>query len=253
MIHKAPDAVYDLINQYLNLKLDGKVIRCPYYINLRKERMGLRVLIGKGTPEEIIQESLIYEKLRGVDFSIMSEDEIREFLVKRHIGIECAGFVVHVLNAWLKTRNKKYIWNYLNFPKQNIYRIIARKLRPVENISAKLLTSDENTNEIRNLHNIMPGDLIRCTGIESGFHVVIIIETEKEEGKLISFKYAHSSRWYEKDHGVRIGKVKIINEKGKLWEQEWLDKHGERNWILEELQKDKNYTSVRRLKKINIS
>ncbi|MFC1780154.1 hypothetical protein ACFLY9_00455 [Patescibacteria group bacterium] len=256
MTEKLPKQVQQIINKYFNLPLDSKKVPCPYYINIKKhkQRMGLRVLVGKGTPEEIIQESLIYEKLRDVDFSKMTISEIRDFLVKRHIGIDCSGFVVHVLDHWLRSHNKKHLWNYIRFPKQNLYRIFARIFRPVENISATILTNEENTVQVKSLNNIKCGDLIRlkvprrAKDLLDSYHVMLISEIKKENGKVISFKYIHSTREYGSEHGVREGKTIIKNPKAHLSKQEWTDEVSGKNWTLDEILADRNYSQVRRLK-----
>ncbi len=249
MKEKLPKRVQNFINSYFKLPLGGKEVPCPYYINIKKirQRMGLRVLIGKGTPEEIKQESLIYEKLRGTNFYNMTIEEIRDFLVKRHIGIDCSGFIVHAINSWLKEIKKKKLCKYIKFPKQSLYRKIARFLRPVENIPANILTNNDNTIHIKNLNNIRCGDLIRLKGLKGGHHVMMISEVTQEKGKTISFKYIHATKWYEKQHGVREGEVIVRNMKEPLYKQKWTDYLNGRNWTYEEIKKDKEYSQVRRL------
>jgi len=249
-----PRRVSNFVNSYFNLPLGGKKVACPYFINIRKmrQRMGLRVLIGKGTPEEIIQETLIYEKLRGANFFDMTEDEIRDFMVKRHIGIDCSGFIVHVLNRWLKTLNKKRLWKYIKFPKQSLYRRIARLLRPVENISVTTLTNSENTKHIRNLNNLRCGDLIRLKGLKGGHHVMMISKLIKEKGIVKSFKYIHATRWYKDKHGVREGEVIVKDVNSPLYKQKWMDSLNGKNWTYEEVLKDKNYSQIRRIEKLPI-
>jgi hypothetical protein len=242
-----PKGAQNCIKQYFNLSLGGKSVPCPYYINIRQVRMGLRVLIGKGSPEEIVQESLIYEKLRNVDFQKMSIAEIRKFLVKRHIGIECSGFVCHVLDAMLRKQKKKHIWKYISFPKASLYRRVARFLRPIENISAQILTNDENTKPVQNLKKIQPGDLIRLKGLQGGYHVILISSVQKEKGNTKKFEYVHATRWYDDQHGVRKGSVEIVDPNKSLSVQRWLDTYKGKNWTYEEIIKDKKYSQVRRL------
>ncbi len=258
MTKKLPNEVQIFIDKYFKLPLNGKNVPCPYYINIKKikQRMGLRVLIGKGTPEEIIQESLIYEKLRGVDFSQMTVNEIKEFLIKRHIGIDCSGFVTHILDKWLIINGKKHIWKYLKWPKQNLYRIIARNFRPVENITAEMLTSDLNTIQIKNINNIKCGDLIRSrtprrsNNLKYGNHVILISEINKTNGKVNSFEYVHSTCKYEDKHGVRRGKVIITKFNEPIYKQKWTDIYKGKNYTLKDLQSDKDYSQIRRLKNV---
>jgi hypothetical protein len=256
MINKAPEKVIDFIDEYFNLPLGGKKVRCPYHINAKrhKQRMGLRVLIGKGTPREIVQESLIYEKLRGVDFQSMSKTEIREFMVKRHIGVDCSGLAVHVLNKWLNTIGKKSFWKYIKFPKIGLYRKIAIKLRPVENIPANLLTGDLNTYKISNYNNVKPGDLIRSKipkrrkNLKDIYHVMLITEVIKEMGEVSKFKYVNSVRGYEDKHGVRYGEVIVKDSERSLQYQEWTDSYKGKNWTFDEILSDPEYAQIRRFR-----
>lgn len=258
MVEKLPKKVRSFINIYLNLHLNGKKVPCPYYINIKiaKQRMGLRVLIGKGTPEEIIQESLVYEKLRGVDFNKMNVQEIRDFMIKRHIGIDCSGFVVQVIDYWLQEKGKRHLWMYLKYPKQSLYRKIARFLRPVENISAEMLTNDENTIPIKNLNNICVGDLIRSkvpkrlSNLDDMNHVMLVSDTKCENGKVTSFKYVHSTRLYGEEHGVRTGEVIVKDAKRDLCYQEWKDVKDGKCWTKDEICSNREYSQVRRFKNV---
>ncbi|MBU0975455.1 MAG: hypothetical protein ABIE03_02350 [Patescibacteria group bacterium] len=251
-----PESVRYFVNQYFNLLLNGKKVRCPYYINIKKyrQRMNLRVLIGKGSPEEIIQESLIFEKLRGVDFANMTVGDIREFLVKRRLGIDCSGFVVQILDYWLRSERKKHLWNYLEYPKQSLYRKIARILRPVENIPANYLSGDLNSEKISDLNKILPGDIIRskipkrAKGLLDQFHVLLISEVVKDDNDtVVSFKYVHSTRFYRSEHGVRVGEVRISDPSASLCSQEWIDALEGRNFTKEEICSAPDYSHVRRL------
>lgn len=261
MIKTAPEKVQAYIDLYFNLPLNGKKVPCPYFINIKKmkQRMGLRVLIGKGTPEEIISETLIYEKLRGVDLSSMSVDEIRRFMVKRHIGIDCSGFIVHILDYWLRSTNKKHLWQYLKYPQQSFYRRFSRMLRPVENISAHLLTGDFNTTEIKNLQDIRVGDLIRCRvpkrhkNLAPGHHVMIINEIEYENEKVVAFSYVHSTRQFDEQHGVRKGRVVVVDPKAPLHAQQWLEEYKGKHWTYDEICADPDYAGIRRLSTVPLS
>lgn len=258
---KIPKKVREFIRRYFELNLDNKKVRCPYYINNKKmrQRMNLRVLSGKGTPEEIERESLIYEKLRGVNFSNMSSDQIRDFMTKRRIGVDCSGFAVHVLDKWLISNGKKHLWKYLSFPKISLYRRIAKFFRPVENISASLLTSDLNTFQIKNLNNLKCGDLIRSRtpkrskDLETAYHVMVISEIVKKNAKTESFTYVHSTRYYGDQHGVRRGRVEVIDAQAPIYKQNWLDIYKGRNWTLKELESDKDYAGVRRLTNVPLN
>lgn len=254
-MNKVPQKVQNFIDRYFNLELGGKKVTCPYYINNKKfrQRMGLRVLIGKGNPNEIEKESLIYEKLRGVDFNNMTEEEIREFLRKSRIGIDCSGFVVHVLDKWLRLNKKRHLWKYIRYPRQSLYRKIARWLRPVENISAKILTNDENTIKVKNLNNVKPGDLIRYKlpkrgkSLQEPYHVMLITEVKKEKGRVEDFTFVNSTMQYGEGNGVRYGKVIVTDPRKSLCNQKIEDYYDGENFTKESLCSNEEFSQVRKL------
>lgn len=231
-MHSAPEEVINLINQYLSLEFGSKKVRTPYFINIKHARAELRSLIGKGLPEEIKEETMIYAKLRGFNLEKSTSHEIRTFMMEQGIGVDCSGFVSHLLDTWTKGKFKSQI----KYPKESIYRKIIRSLRPIENIDANLLTNTENTEAI-DFEDAQPGDLIRLKGLEQGDHVAIII---KREGNLL--EYAHSTQHYGEENGVRIGVIEIKDKK-----QEWkeLDKDGI-SWTEKQYLKDKDDNGIRR-------
>ena len=104
----------NLLNGYFNLPFEGVLgVRCPYYINKRKNTRGqLRVLAGKGSPEEIVEEAKIISIQYHLGFfesgnlGTFNADTIRHFLADHGLGIECSGFVTHILRAhYLETKN----------------------------------------------------------------------------------------------------------------------------------------------------
>jgi hypothetical protein len=191
----------------------------------------------------------IYSKLRGFDLKGKTSDEIRKFMQSQGIGIDCSGFVSHVLDEWLKTVYDTKISSKIIFPKTTILRTFVRHLRPIENISANLLTSELNSEKVL-LKDIRPGDLLRLKGLRRGHHVAIIIGVERDpRDKIKSFTYAESSENYGDSNGVRIGKVNITDEEKDLRFQLWDDKKdGEICWTLKQLEKDYDDNGIRRPK-----
>ena len=163
-----------LINQYLSLPFPGVAnVRCPYFINKRASRRGaLRVLIGKGTPAEIVEEAKIIsiqyhhgifdhdghccvhsshgpsnchaelvlasKSPQSADAMTTQADCIRRFLIDNGLGIDCSGLVTHILRAhYLETKNIDIAKNFVkNIPGSWLRKIIMR-LRPVESIGVK--------------------------------------------------------------------------------------------------------------------
>ncbi len=248
--YKIDKSAKKVINNYFNLDLGGKKVACPYFISKRIERGGLRVMVGKGSPEEIVHEVKVWAKLKGVVLEEMSERQIREFMVERNIGIDCSGFVAHVLDSYLQVLFGKRLSKILKYPDNSLFAKIRRTLRPIENIGADNLTSLLNCIKINDLGKIMPGDLIRAKGpVKNAHHVALITDIYKDDkGNVEKFAYVHSHRYYEKDHGVRKGIVIITDIKKPLKDQEWHDHINGRNYMLEDLLVDYKDNGIRRLR-----
>src|SRR3990167_11032347 len=114
-----PEEAQAIIESYKRLRIrDDKTVRCPYYRNPRsgRERWGLNAYSGKGSPDEIEQELRIIEKLEGKEFDKLPEEMIRDIMQKRHLGVECSGFLAHILDAWTNETRGKRIYQLLKFP-----------------------------------------------------------------------------------------------------------------------------------------
>lgn len=228
MIRKTvPESVQNIVDKYFNLQINGKKIPAPYFRNVKRVRAGLRVLVGKGTPEEIEEETLIYAKLRKKEINDLTAQEIREFMLEEGIGIDCSGFVSHLVDIWLRSKGKGGIGKNINYPTNSIYRKILTLLRPIESTGADILTNQTNSINIK-LKNVLPGDLIRLKGIPKGDHVAMIYSVDYEQNKPISIRYVHSTDRFGDQSGVKFGEIEIVNPEGELKEQEWLetDKEG---------------------------
>lgn len=248
-VKELPEGVQSYIRSYFELELGGLKIAAPYFRNVKRVRAELRVLVGKGTAEELTEETLIYAKLRGYDMNGKSGKEIRNFMVEQGLGIDCSGYVAHIYNHYLHISGKGTLWSKLKYPNRGIYRNIIRMLRPAENAGADILTGSDNTYVI-DLKEIEPGDLIRMKGIKGGHHLVLVYSVKySSKGLPISFIYTHSISRYGDQNGVRFGEVVVRDPYGELKDQEWLEK-GEDGvcWTLKELETNYEDNGLRRPK-----
>ncbi|KKQ36340.1 MAG: hypothetical protein US52_C0001G0008 [candidate division WS6 bacterium GW2011_GWA2_37_6] len=245
-----PNGTKEIIKSYFELPLGGKKVKCPYFMNLKGERAGLRVMIGKGTVEEIVHEVMVWAQLKGVGLNKMSTEEIRSFMIKKGIGIDCSGFAVYVLDAWFKEIYHAHLWESLHYKDNSFFAKLRRRLRPVENIGAELLTSEINCTKVTHLQEILPGDLIRAKGKQNNAHHVAVITDVfyNDKGIIEKFVYTHSHRFYELENGVREGYVIITDPEKELKDQEWHDHYQNRNYMLEDLLVDYQDNGIRRLK-----
>lgn len=240
-----------IIDYYFNLRLGSKNVPCPYYINedyslpyfengkvvsrgkliFKKKRTKNRALIGKGSPSEIIKITQEFAKKDDFDLEKASVAEIRKFMAKHGVGIDCSAVVARALNEVTKEKFKKPLWKFINFGKRNFLRKILIRLRPIENISVKLLSSELNSKVISSLADIQPGDLLIAWNNQ---HVILITEVGFNKKQPAYFKYVNSTWWYGDKGGVKEGKVLIKNINNPLVDQIWLeDTYQGRNWTLE--------------------
>jgi hypothetical protein len=159
------------------------------------------------------------------------------------IGIDCSGFVCHILESRINL-------GCLKFTTNNVYSRFIRSFRLIQNISANDLTSSINTDIVENLNEVQVYDLIRSHGlVDGGMHVALITNIVKDSNNnVIEFEYVHSTRWYEEENGVRTGKIIIVDPLMDLSQQEWRDEINGRNYFKEEFVKNIEDSGVRRLK-----
>ena len=226
-----------LIDNYLSLPFPGvEGARCPYFNNAKLHARGqLRVLIGKGTPQEIVEEAKIIsiqyraglfdhdghcclhgehgEKPSiaspesGAAVTEAGADELRKFLIDHNLGVDCSGFATHILRAhFLETKGvditKKFIKN-ISAP---WWRKIIMRLRPMESLGVRSgYANDKNTEKLKNDYaKLQPGDVVVMletgpafvpTGLRRG-------EARKRNHILIitdcdgqKIKYVHARAW----------------------------------------------------------
>jgi|GEM_PF-791492 len=251
-----------IMNEYLSLPFAGvDGVRCPYFVNTRVNRRGqIRSLIGKGTPQEIVEEAkivsiqyhhgifdhdghcCIYDDCHSresgnpdtgspIRSGMTSQSEnIRKFLIDNNLGVDCSGLVTHILRAhYLETRGvdiaKKFVGNIAaGWLRRQIMR-----LRPVESIGVKSgYGNDKNTEKLGDEKSgydyakIQAGDVIIMLGVDAkGVRNHILLITDCGGSTI---KYAHSRAWSAEGqygHGVNTGEIKITAPSKGLLTQEW--------------------------------
>lgn len=242
---------FDVIEHYKNLHIGGKKIRTPYFNNKRNRiRAALRVNIGKGAPKDIEDEVTILAAREKEDLSHATVEQIVSFLVDHNLGVDCSGFVFHVLNAQHHGRLGKM----LSFPKgKNPFRKAISRFRPVENTSVKVLADEKNTESL-DMQDMQAGDVIimLATGSNHDLDHVLLV-TEVSEDKI---RYTHSLRWNadgQYNHGIKDGVIELIKPQGTLLDQHWIEagEDGEKNETLWRAQ-TAEVLEIRRLKDYKI-
>jgi hypothetical protein len=234
----------NIIDKYFNLPFKGiDGVRAPYFINKQTARRGqLRGLIGKGTPEEIVEEAKIlsiqykhgiFDKNGFLQNTKYTKEEarqmIRNFLIDNGIGIDCSGFVAHVLSAHYAETYNIHLPSILFFyPKNRWFRNMIAKFRPIENTSVNVLAHENNSDlicdgkETIKIGDIRPADIIVMLEIKENIsrnHILVITENKNN-----LIEYAHARTWNcegRYGHGVSRGEIQITNSNGNLLEQQW--------------------------------
>lgn len=234
-----PQKSLDVIKQYESLKFGDNAVCTPYFNNKRqKVRGALRVLVGKGTPTDIVEEAKLMARREHVDMSAMSAEKITKFLVDHNLGVDCSGFVYHVLGADGALKSK------LKFPNTSLLRKLLVKLRPAENTNVKVLAHEKNSEEV-SLSHVQAGDFIAMIGsnkVGNPDHILLI---EQVNGSTLTYVHSYklpSDGMY--DHGIKRGAVEVTSPSKSITEQHWGDDE-----VLA-LLKDAATVSLRRLKQL---
>lgn len=215
-----------VIAEYLILPFPGRAVNAPYFNNQRnKVRAALRVLVGKGTPAEIVEEAHIISLRDKLDLSALSDAELKKFLVEQNLGVDCSALAYYILQAETHARGLGSLRKKIIFPSATtIFRKIIARLRPAENTDVTTLASDHNSRTVT-LAEIAPGDMIILwrTGLEHKLnHVLIVHEVAGQQ-----IFYTHTLRWSKEgkyDHGVRQGMITITDPNAPLVVQQWTEK-----------------------------
>lgn len=217
-----------VINSYLHLPFGDKNISCPYFNNRRsKVHGGLRVLVGKGTPEEIVDEATLFAFKHKVDLKKLSDEDLKKFLVDHNLGIDCSGLAYSILDTELKSQKKGSLKKHLKFPTKNFLRKFIIRLRTIENTGVQTFADEKNSTMIA-LKDIQPGDfIIFLNTMEKGFHHIVTIHAvEYENTSPKTLFYTHSLHW-QKDgkyaHGVRQGSIEVTDFQAPLLNQKWTE------------------------------
>lgn len=220
-----------VIEQYLNLP-SPLFIKCPYFNNRRvKNKSGIRPLIGKGSPEEIVEEAKIIALREHIELKNIPPQERTKFMVENGLGIDCSGFAYHVLSAELAEKDNEFnekssLAKILKVSEgKSFIRKIISKLRPVESTNVKAFANKKVT-EIVDLFNIEAGDfIVMLNEVEN--HILVIEKTEINDKGESVIEYCHSIAWPKDgkyDHGISRGTIILTGNELDITEGIWNEK-----------------------------
>ncbi|MFB6181844.1 MAG: hypothetical protein ABEJ24_03020 [Candidatus Magasanikbacteria bacterium] len=234
MQKKLNQKALETIDNFLNLEIAGIKTACPYFNNKRANiRAGLKVKVGKGSPEEIEQEVKVLAKKKGVNLKEFDESDLRKFMIDNNIAIDCSGFAYYVLNAQYQQEHEVELKKNLSFKRKSLIRIIISHFRPITNTNVKLL-SDENNSKKVELRRVNPGNFISIKGYgakNKKDHIAVINSVDYKDNSPETISCVHSFRWSSDgkyEGGVRRFKIKIDDLNSDITKQTWIEK-GEEN------------------------
>jgi hypothetical protein len=239
------DKSMQVIGQYMNFHVGSAVCSIPYYNNRHLGlQVGLRSQVGKGSPEDILEEVIYVANLHKINLDAIDSITLKKFLVDNNIGIDCSGLAYHIMDAEEKGSLKRKII----FPNtKGFFRKIRARMLPEKNVDVATLVY--NSKEIK-MKEVVPGDIITMVG-EDRNHVLVIHKVDYDESVPTTIYYTHAIAWPtdgEYGHGVRQGIIKMVNPEKSLTEQDWIenDKTNNENYTLTTAYRSK--TEIRHLK-----
>ncbi len=197
------------IDSYLKMKIGNKTIACPYFINHLRAYAGLRVFLGKGTANEIIEEAQSIAQQKNINLETISEEELYQILNKHHLGIDCSALATYVLKSEYKEEKQINIIPKIHIVSfwKNPFRYLISLTRPIENISVKVLVNNKNSQEIENLSQILPGDMVIRHNLR---HVLLIKEVEIENNIIQRITLVHAPKPIKKEyHGPGVQEIRV--------------------------------------------
>lgn len=243
-----------VLSDYIDFVFHKAHAHIPYYNNKTKRVRGtLRVYVGKGNPKDIhdeIEHVLIKSHIKK---EVLTDEALLQILIKNNIGIDCSGFVYHVLDQECINRGYSNLSKHIRFVyATNIIRKIKCILKPAQNTDVKTLSHEKNSTQI-DLNHVLPGDIITMTDNNDENehnHILLIHQVESQNGITYKIHYSHAIAYNEdglNGTGVRQGIINITNPSKPIYENEWTE--GADNRIPEKLieRAGRSKTEIRRL------
>ena len=224
----------EFLDQFFRLPIAGKKVRIPYWRNRFLLKGVNRIqgpFGGKGTPRQIRRATLRKARQTETNLVRLSSRQIRLFMQRKKIGLDCSGFVFQVLE-FLKPR----FW-------ENLTLSPGRSNNPVRRLNTTALTAPGNSHKVKDQTKMIQiGDLIPLSFKNKKIdHVMVIIN--KTPTKIT---YAHSSS-KTRPTGPHLGRIKITNPEKPLWQQEWKEKLADGQFLLKLAQPVLKKIGVRRI------
>lgn len=246
-----------VIRGYQSLAINGISCSVPYFNNKRTgQRMALPAYIGKGSPAEILEEIDILFTKDQISKETLDSQKLKKFLVDNKIGIDCSGFVYHVLEAESRSRGLT-LARKIRFVNRGFLGRIWSLLRPANNCDVATFANDANSFVVP-IRTAEAGDfisLITSDQDDEANHILIVTAIERskelqESVKSVVLRYAHSIAYPEDGltgTGIKTGIIEIAPTAENLLDGTWTENgiSGPDNRLFRRAQNSK--TELRRL------
>ncbi len=197
------------IDSYLKMAIGKRTIVCPYFINRLQAKASLRVFLGKGTANEIVEEVQLIARQKNINLETIPEQQLYQFLNKYHLGIDCSALVTYVLTSEYKKKKHINIISRIHIVSlwKKPFRYLISLFRPIENISVRVLANSKNSREIKNLSQILPGDMIVYCNLK---HILLVRDVEIENNIVREITLIHAQRLIKEGYnGPGMHEIKI--------------------------------------------
>ena len=212
MIEKSA-AIEELVYQYIHLPLGGKKVRCPYWMDKIKRGI-VGPFGGKGTPEQIVEATLAAAKKERINLDSFSASQIRTFMKKNRIGLDCSGLAFNLLDVLDKERGGNGL----------VDDIPGARGKFLVRANVRMLTERRVAGIIPKVADLKVGDMIKLHSRRRIKHILVVVEIKRDrKSKIEEIIYAHSSPG-TKISGVHKGKIVVGDENLGLEAQDWQEK-----------------------------
>ncbi len=256
-----------VIEQYLHFIVGNAVCSVPYFNNKTiRARAALRANIGKGSPNDILEEVETIIIKNRIDPKNLDGQTLKKILTDNNIGVECSGFAYYILNAENEERGNGSLDKHISFVNcSGVIGKIRCSLRPVENCDVSTFAADKNSRPIT-IREVQPGDMITMTSLNDKNiytinpennplnerdHILIIHQVEYQNFIPTKIHYSHAVAYPEDGiygTGIRQGGIEVMNPDGSITEAAWTEEGRTNNDNRLFVRAQNSKTEIRRLK-----
>mgnify|MGYP000022013899 CR=1 FL=1 len=238
-----------LLNHYLHFKIGTAHCSVPYVNNKTVGARGaLAVHVGKGSPLELTHEIRDMLFKHKISADTLTNETLKKMLVEHNLGIDCSGFVYHLLNTEMIATGRTPLKKHISFIQaRGLFGKMNAVLHPAKATGVLTLVDNVNSHIVA-LADVAPGDFITLvdnSGEGERDHILLIHEVISENSKTKMIHYSHSVAYPEDGlygTGVRQGRIDTLDSSGSILSAQWSEQ-----LIFNRAQK--SHTEIRRLKK----